>query len=58
MNALWGFTNLLVAYGLLAGVGPFASGLSLDALAVGLGGLLMAWRLASHFGGLNGSPKS
>jgi hypothetical protein len=57
VNALWGFANLVVGYCLLAGVGPFAFGLSLDALAVGLGGLLMAWRLARHFGGLNESPK-
>jgi hypothetical protein len=58
VNALWGLTNLVVGYSLLAGIGPFAFGLSLDALAVGLGALLMAWRLASHFGGLNSSPKS
>lgn len=58
VNALWGFTNLVVCYGLLAGIGPFAFGLSLDALMVGLGALLMAWRLASHFGSLYSVPKS
>jgi hypothetical protein len=58
VNVLWGFANLVVGYGLLAGVGPFAAGLSLDALAVGVGALLMAWRLASHFGGLYGRPTS
>jgi hypothetical protein len=56
VNVLWGFANLVVGYGLLAGVGPFAVRLSLDALAVGSGALLMAWRLASHFGGLTRSP--
>ncbi len=58
VNVVWGFANLVVGYGLLAGVGPFAFGLSLDALTVGLGALLMACRLASHFGRLNSSPKS
>jgi hypothetical protein len=52
VNALWGFGNLTVGYILLAGVGPFAFGLTWDALAVGVGGLLMAWRLSTHFGGL------
>lgn len=56
VNILWGFTNLVAGYGLLAGVGPFAFGLSLDGLVVGLGALLMACRLASHFGGLDASP--
>lgn len=58
VNVLWGFANLVVGYILLAGVGPFAFGLSLDALTVGVGALLMAWRLASHFGRLNSGPKS
>lgn len=57
VNVLWGFANLIAGYGLSAGVGPFAFGLSLDALVVGLGALLMAWRLASHFGGLNSRLK-
>jgi hypothetical protein len=57
VNALWGFTNLVVGYVLLAGVGPFSFGLSLDALVAGVGGLLMAWRLASHFGTLSGDSK-
>ena len=58
LNVLWGFTNLVVGYVLLAGVGPFTFGISLDALLVGIGALLMGWRLASHFGGLNRTPKS
>lgn len=57
MNVLWGFANLIAGYGLLAGVGPFAFGLSLDAFVVGLGALLMGWRLASHFGRLNSRLK-
>jgi hypothetical protein len=58
LNVLWGFTNLVVGYVLLAGVGPFTFGLSLDALLVGVGALLMGWRLARHFGGLNTTPKN
>ncbi len=57
VNVLWGFANLIVGYGLLTGIGPFAAGLSLDALTVGVGALLMAWRLASHFGRLNSKAK-
>ncbi len=57
MNVFWGFANLVIGYGLLAGVRPFAFGLSLDALAVALGALLMGWRLASHFGGLTSNQK-
>ncbi len=56
VNAFWGFANLVVGYALLAGVGPFAFGLSWDALVVGIGGALMAWRLSVHFGSIN-SPK-
>ncbi len=57
VNVFWGFANLVIGYGLLAGVRPFAFGLSLDALAVALGALLMGWRLASHFGGLTSNQK-
>ena len=57
VNALWGFANLVIGYGLLVGVGPFAFGLSLDALVAGAGALLMAWRLSSHFGGLTSNQK-
>jgi hypothetical protein len=56
VNILWGFTNLVAGYGLLAGIGPFVFGLSLDAGAVGLGALVMACRLANYFGGRNTSP--
>lgn len=61
VNILWGFTNLVAGYALLAGAGPFAFGLSLDVLAVGVGALLMACRLAIHFSRLNrpsGSPSA
>jgi hypothetical protein len=57
VNVIWGFANLVIGYGLLAGVGPFAFGLSLDALALGLGALLMGWRLASHFGEVTSNQK-
>jgi hypothetical protein len=58
VNVLWGSANMALGYALLGGVGPFAFGLSLDALIVGVGGLLMAWRLASHLGRINSCPKS
>jgi hypothetical protein len=53
VNVLWGFVNLVIGYVLLTSVGPFAAGLSLDSLTVGLGALAMALRLASHLGPLN-----
>lgn len=49
-NVFWGFANLVVGYALLMGVGTFAFNLSLDALVLAVGGLLMAWRLSTHFG--------
>lgn len=58
VNVLWGFGNLVVGYVLLTGVGRFTAGLSLDSLALGLGVLLMAWRLASHLGPINGGAKN
>jgi hypothetical protein len=50
VNVLWGMANFVVGYILLFGVGGFAGGLSLDALAVALGALAMAVGLARHFG--------
>lgn len=58
VNVLWGFANVVIGYGLLAGIGSFAFGLSLDALVVGLGALAMALELARHLGGLNSKPRN
>lgn len=58
INVLWGFANLCIGYGLLAGIGPFAFGLSLDALVVGVGALAMSLELARHLGRLNSKPKN
>lgn len=57
VNVLWGFTNLVIGYGLVAGVGPFTFGLTLDVLTAGVGALLMGLRLAIHFGGLASGSK-
>src|SRR5690242_20365020 len=54
VNVLWGFLNLIIGYLLLMGVGSFSFGLSLDSLLVGVGGLAMALRLATHLAPLNG----
>lgn len=53
VNVIWGFINIVIGYVLLAGVGSFAFGLSLDVLAAGMGGLAMALRLSSHLSSLN-----
>lgn len=50
VNVLWGMANLVIGYVLLFGVGEFAGGLSIDALAVALGVLATAAGLARHFG--------
>ena len=53
VNAVWGFVNFVIGYSLLAGIGPFAFGLSFDALVVALGALSISLTLAWHFGRLN-----
>ena len=58
VNVLWGFANLVVGVVLLAGVGPFTFGLSLDLLVVLAGALGMALELARHFGRLYGKLKN
>jgi hypothetical protein len=50
VNVLWGMANLVIGYVLLFGVGEFAGGLSIDALAVAFGVLATAAGLARHFG--------
>ena len=50
VNVLWGMANFVVGYLLIAGVGEFNSGLTLDALAFGLGAASIALVLSWHFG--------
>jgi hypothetical protein len=50
VNVIWGMANFILGYILVAGVGDYAGGLTLDALMVGSGSVLMALSLAWHFG--------
>ena len=54
VNVLWGMFNLAVAYVLVARVGRFELRSILHVLVLGIGALLMALMLASHFGALHG----
>jgi hypothetical protein len=53
-NVLWGFTNAVIAYLLLAKVGTFEPKRTRHALLVGAGALLMAVMLARGFGRFHG----
>jgi hypothetical protein len=57
VNVAWGFTNLVVAYVLLAQVGTFTLRRVRDAVPFGLGMLGMALMLASWFGKLHGGVR-
>jgi hypothetical protein len=50
VNVFWGLVNFILGYLLLAGLGDFTGGLTLDSLVVGVGVILMALILAWHFG--------
>jgi hypothetical protein len=50
INVIWGMVNFILGYLLLAGVGDFAGGISLDTALFGLGSILMALILSWHFG--------
>lgn len=50
VNVLWGTANAIAGYLLLYRVGSFSMAHLHEALAAGLGGLLMSVQLASHFG--------
>ena len=50
INVIWGMVNFVLGYLLLAGVGNFAVGISLDSVLFGLGSFLMALILSWHFG--------
>jgi hypothetical protein len=54
VNVLWGMFNLAVAYGLLARVGRFDLRRTIHVAVMALGALLLALRLAMHFGELHG----
>ena len=42
VNVIWGMVNFILGYMLVAGVGDYAGGLTLDALMVGSGSILVA----------------
>lgn len=50
INVLWGFSNFVIGYVLLAAVGNFRWGLTAEVLTVALGALLVGIGLAIHFG--------
>jgi len=54
VNVLWGFLNLVVAWGLLARVGSFDVRVPDHALAAALGALALALIVARRFGRFNG----
>lgn len=54
VNVLWGFFNAVVAYLLIERVGDFALRNTGDALAMGIGALLIALFAARHFGRFHG----
>lgn len=58
VNVLWGFANLVAAYFLVCRVGNFDLRDLRDALALGLGVLLLALGTARHFGRFNGGNAS
>jgi len=58
VNVLWGFFNAVLAWLLLARGVPFDAGQWDQALAAGLGALVIALHLALHFGRFNGGNLS
>ena len=54
INTLWGFANLVAAYLLICRVGDFNLRNTPDALALGIGMLLLSLGTAYHFGQFNG----
>src|SRR5215471_13552791 len=54
LNVIWGAANAIIGYLLLFRVGVFSAHSLRQILIVGVGGLIMALRLATHFGGLYG----
>jgi hypothetical protein len=54
VNVLWGFSNAVIAYLLVAHVGDFDLRSWRDILAFGLGALLISVNMARHFGQFHG----
>ena len=54
VNVLWGFVNLVLAYGLLCQVGQFDLRSIPDMVVAGAGFLLLAMFAARHFGRFHG----
>ncbi|MEQ8690029.1 MAG: hypothetical protein RIC89_04220 [Pseudomonadales bacterium] len=50
VNVVWGLANFCFGYLLLAAVGDFRPGVTVDSLLVGVGMLAMGIFCASHFG--------
>jgi hypothetical protein len=58
VNVLWGFLNLVFSYLLLYHVGDFDLRAGYDAMALGLGMILMGVMMARHFGRFHGGRVS
>jgi hypothetical protein len=58
INVLWGFFNLIVGYVLVRRAGDFDGKLTSDAVALGLGILLMSLLCARLFGRFHGGDTS
>ena len=54
VNVLWGFFNVIVGYLLVMRVGSFELRSATNALALGVGALLISLQTARHFGQFNG----
>ncbi len=54
VNVLWGFFNAVAGYLLVLHVGDFELRSTSDALAIGVGALLISLQAARHFGQFNG----
>ena len=54
VNVLWGFLNAAIGYVLVVRVGDFDLHSTIDALACGLGALVIGLHLARHFGQFHG----
>lgn len=57
VNGLWGFANLVIAWGLLCRVGDFDLDEPVEAAAFGAGFLLIVVVLARRFGRFNGGAR-
>ena len=54
VNVVWGFSNAVIAYLLVAHIGAFHPRATSQILAFGLGALLISISLARHFGQFHG----